>query len=78
LYICYQIPPFYDSLLGKIIAWGSTREEAIARMRRALSELRVEGVKTTTGFHEKLLANDEFRRGRTYTTFVEEVLQERR
>lgn len=77
LYSGYQIPPFYDSLLGKIIAWGSTREEAIARMRRALSELRVEGVKTTTEFHEKLLVNEEFRRGHTYTTFVEEVLQEK-
>ena len=75
LYSGYSIPPFYDSLLGKIIAWGNTREEAIARMRRALSELRVEGVKTTTGFHQKLLANDAFRLGRVHTTFVEDTLQ---
>jgi acetyl-CoA carboxylase biotin carboxylase subunit len=78
LYSGYVIPPFYDSLLGKIIAWGNTREEAIARMLRALSELRVEGVKTTAGFHRKLLVNEQFRRGHVYTTFVEEILQEKR
>lgn len=78
LYSGYSIPPFYDSLLGKIIAWGNTREEAIARMRRALSELRVEGVKTTAGFHQELLANDAFRLGQVHTTFVEDTLQEKR
>ncbi len=59
----YAVPPFYDSLLGKIIVHARTREEAVARMRRALAETVVEGVKTTIPFHLRLLAHPAFLEG---------------
>lgn len=74
LYSGYQIPPYYDSLLAKVISWGNTREEAIARMSRALGEMQVEGVKTTIPFHQMLLRNEHFCRGNVHTKFVEDVL----
>ena len=74
----YRVPPNYDSLLAKIIVWGNDREEATARMLRALRETRLDGIKTTVGFHERLLRTDEFRRGDLHTRFVEEVLMESR
>ena len=58
-----MVPPFYDSMLAKICAVGRTRESAILRMERALSETRIEGVKTTVEFCAELMADDEFRRG---------------
>lgn len=76
LYDGYQVPPYYDSLLAKIVTWGATREEAIARMLRALGELKVDGLKTTAPFHERLLAHDAFRNGQIHTTFVEQLLRE--
>ena len=60
----YAVPPFYDSLLGKIIVHARTRDEAVARMRRALTETVVEGVKTTIPFHLRLLTNPAFLEGR--------------
>jgi acetyl-CoA carboxylase biotin carboxylase subunit len=60
----YAVPPFYDSLLGKIIVHGRNRDEAIARMRRALTETVVEGVKTTIPFHLRLLTHPAFLEGR--------------
>jgi len=60
----YAVPPFYDSLLGKIIVHGKDRDEAISRMRRALTETVVEGVKTTIPFHLRLLAHPAFLEGR--------------
>jgi acetyl-CoA carboxylase, biotin carboxylase subunit len=60
----YAVPPFYDSLLGKIIVHGRDRDEAIARMRRALAETVVEGVKTTIPFHLRLLAHPAFLEGK--------------
>ncbi|HEY7518980.1 MAG TPA: acetyl-CoA carboxylase biotin carboxylase subunit [Methylomirabilota bacterium] len=60
----YAVPPFYDSLLGKIIVHGRNREDAVARMRRALTETVVEGVKTTIPFHLRLLAHQAFLEGR--------------
>ena len=60
----YAVPPFYDSLLGKIIVHARTREEAVARMRRALMETVVEGVKTTIPFHLRLLTHPAFLEGR--------------
>ncbi len=69
----YRIPPYYDSLMAKVIAWGRNREESIARMRRALAEMRVEGVSTTISFHARLLGDERFCRGEVHTRFVEDV-----
>jgi len=72
LYAGYQIPPHYDSLIAKVIAWAPSREEAIRRMERALGETVIEGpgLKTTIPFHQKVLQNAFFRRGAVYTNFV--------
>jgi len=70
VYAGYRIPPNYDSLLAKIIAWGPTREEAIRRMERSLRETVIEGVKTTIPFHLRVLDNAFFRRGQVYTNFI--------
>jgi acetyl-CoA carboxylase biotin carboxylase subunit len=67
----YTIPPYYDSLLAKVVTWGSTRAEAITRMRRALTEFTVGGVPTTIPFHLLVLDNAFFRRGEVYTNFVQ-------
>ncbi len=67
----YDVPPYYDSLLAKVIAWGGSRAEAIARMRRALTEFTVAGVPTTIPFHMMVLDNAFFRRGEVYTNFVQ-------
>jgi acetyl-CoA carboxylase, biotin carboxylase subunit len=69
----YTIPPFYDSLIAKVIAWGADRTEAISRMQRALREMRIDGIKTTIPFHRELLADSTFRRGRMYTRYIEEA-----
>ncbi|AQS57258.1 acetyl-CoA carboxylase biotin carboxylase subunit [Novibacillus thermophilus] len=65
------ISPHYDSLIAKLIAWGPTREEAISRMKRALSEFVVEGVETTLPFHEKVLRHEDFVSGNFNTKFLE-------
>ena len=70
LYPGYTIPPFYDSLLAKLIVWAPTRPEAIARARRALEEFEVDGVKTTIPFHLDVMANAYFRRGEIATNFL--------
>lgn len=70
----YKIPPYYDSLLAKLISYGQTREEAMQRMLRALEEFVIEGVKTTIPFHLRALNNNEFRAGRISTNFVELLL----
>ncbi|WP_425807682.1 acetyl-CoA carboxylase biotin carboxylase subunit [Desulfitobacterium sp. Sab5] len=67
----YSIPPYYDSMVGKLIVWGATREEAILRMRRALDEFVIEGIHTTIPFHLKVLDNAFFRRGEVYTNFIQ-------
>jgi acetyl-CoA carboxylase biotin carboxylase subunit len=72
----YTVPPNYDSLIAKLICWGRDREEALARTRRALAELQVEGVKTTAPFLGRLLDCDTFRRGAVHTRFVETFIQE--
>lgn len=71
LYQGYQVPPYYDSLLGKLIVWGRSREEAIRRMRRALQECAITGVPTTIPFHLRVLDNAWFARGEVYTNFVQ-------
>jgi acetyl-CoA carboxylase biotin carboxylase subunit len=70
----YSIPPYYDSLIAKLLAWGNDREEAIARMRRALAEMRIEGVCTTISFHQRLLDDERFHRGDVHTRFVEDIM----
>jgi acetyl-CoA carboxylase biotin carboxylase subunit len=75
-YIGYIIPPFYDSLLGKVVVHGRDRGEAIARMQRALDEMVVQGVQTTIPFHQKVLRHPDFLAGRTSTRFLERLLQE--
>ncbi len=70
-YAGYTVPPYYDSLLAKVIAWGGTRTDAIATMRRALTEFEITGVTTTIPFHLAVLDNAFFRRGEVYTNFVQ-------
>jgi len=70
----YRVLPFYDSLIAKLIVWGSTRGEAIARMRRALSEYRITGIKTTIPFHQRLLDHPRFLEGDVSTDMVETEL----
>jgi len=72
VYTGYTIPPYYDSMIAKLITVAQTREEAIAKMRRALSEFVLEGVKTTIPFHKKLMNNDKFNEGDYTTKFMEE------
>ncbi|HET7579730.1 MAG TPA: acetyl-CoA carboxylase biotin carboxylase subunit [Bacillales bacterium] len=68
----YRIPPYYDSMIAKLIVYGNTREEAIARMRRALDEFVVEGVFTTIPFHMKVMNHEKFVEGDFNTKFLEE------
>jgi acetyl-CoA carboxylase biotin carboxylase subunit len=71
VYAGYVIPPYYDSMIGKLITVAQTREEAIATMYRALSEYVIEGVKTTIPFHLQLMQNEDFKRGNFTTKFLE-------
>lgn len=71
VYSGYKIPPNYDSMVGKLITVAQTREEAIAKMHRALSEYIIEGVKTTIPFHLKLMQNEDFKKGNYTTKFLE-------
>ena len=70
----YTVPPHYDSMIAKIIVHRETRDEAIATMQRALSELRISGIKTTAAFHKTVLAQAEFVQGTVDTKWVERVL----
>ena len=70
----YTIPPYYDSMIGKLICWGTDRDEAIARTLRALDELLVEGPVTTAPFQKKILETEQFRSGEFNTAFVAEFL----
>jgi acetyl-CoA carboxylase biotin carboxylase subunit len=71
IYAGYTIPPYYDSMIAKIIAVAQTREEAINTMERALSEYVIEGIKTTIPFHQQLMRNEDFRKGNFTTKFIE-------
>ena len=68
----YEVPPFYDSLLAKVIVWAPTRREALDRMRRALGEIRVEGVQTNIALLEAILANSAFQAAEIHTKWLEE------
>ncbi len=70
-YAGYDIPPYYDSMIGKLIVYGKDRAEAIERMKRALKDFVIEGVKTTIPFHLRVLDNDVYRNGAVYTSFIE-------
>ncbi|GAB4449604.1 MAG: acetyl-CoA carboxylase biotin carboxylase subunit [Bacteroidia bacterium] len=72
IYSGYVIPPYYDSMVGKLITVAQTREEAIAKMQRALSEYVIEGIKTTIPFHLKLMENEDFKKGNYSTKFLEQ------
>ena len=74
VYTGYEIPPFYDSLIGKLIVWGKDRNTAIKRMNRALNECAVTGIPTTINFHLALLNKTEFKEGKIHTKYVEEEL----
>ncbi|MBK9975674.1 MAG: acetyl-CoA carboxylase biotin carboxylase subunit [Planctomycetes bacterium] len=70
----YTIPPNYDSMIGKLLVFADTRERAIARMRRALSEFKIEGVKTTIPLHMKIMHDANFNKGDVDTGYIENVL----
>ncbi len=67
----YVIPPYYDSMIGKLLVRGTNREEAIRRMERALGEFVIEGIHTTIPFHQKVMRSEEFKKGTFGTSFVE-------
>ena len=71
LYSGYEIPQHYDSMVAKVIVWGETRDVAVARMKRALSEFEIEGVPTTARFHEAVLSHPDFLNGSFNTGFIE-------
>ena len=73
-YTGYSVPPYYDSLIGKIITVGATRQSAIERMRRALDEYYVTGIKTTVPFHAAIMRSGQFREGKYDTGFVERMM----
>ncbi|MFN6131298.1 MAG: acetyl-CoA carboxylase biotin carboxylase subunit [Synechococcaceae cyanobacterium] len=74
VYTGYEIPPFYDSLIGKVIVWGQDRDSALKRLKRALNECAVTGIPTTIEFHLALLERPEFQRGEVWTKFVEQEM----
>jgi len=74
VYHGYFVPPYYDSLIGKVIAYGDTRDQAIARMRVALSEMIVEGIQTNLPLHQELMLDTAFMRGGTSIHYLEEKL----
>jgi acetyl-CoA carboxylase biotin carboxylase subunit len=73
LYPGYEVPPFYDSLLAKVIVWGDDRSVALARSRRALAELEIGGVKTNLPFHRGIIDNDAFLEARVSTNLLDRV-----
>jgi acetyl-CoA carboxylase biotin carboxylase subunit len=73
LYAGYEVPPFYDSLLAKVIVWGDTREMALARARRALGELEIGGIRTNVPFHRGIIDNEAFLDARVSTNLLDRV-----
>ena len=78
VYQNYVVPPYYDSMVGKVIAYGDTRDQAIARMRIALSEMVVEGIRTNIPLHQELMIDESFVRGGTSIHYLEERLAKRK
>lgn len=77
VYAGYTIPPYYDSMIAKLITVAQTREEAITKMERALDEFIIEGIKTTIPFHIQLMKNEDFRKGNFTTKFMETFVLEK-
>ena len=77
VYTDYEIPPYYDSLIGKLIVWGPNRDAAIKRMKRALRECAITGVPTTINFHQRILETPAFLEGEVYTNFVEQMISQK-
>lgn len=75
IYTDYEIPPYYDSLIGKLIVWAGDRPAAIQRMKRALNECAITGVSTTIGFHQSILDDEEFKKGKVFTNFVQQFME---
>ncbi|NWG10960.1 acetyl-CoA carboxylase biotin carboxylase subunit [Candidatus Bathyarchaeota archaeon] len=76
IYAGYSISVFYDPLIMKLAVWGSNRDECVQRMRNALNEFVIEGVKTTVPFHKKIMENECFLKGDIHINFIEEVMGE--
>jgi acetyl-CoA carboxylase biotin carboxylase subunit len=76
LYTGYSVPPYYDYMIGKLIAYGDDRDMALARMRTALTEIVVEGIKTNVPLHRDILSNGAFQAGGTNIHFLERQLEE--
>jgi acetyl-CoA carboxylase biotin carboxylase subunit len=74
LYSGYTVPPFYDSLLGKLVVWDRNRPAALARMRRALAEIVVDGLPTTIGLHRRLAEAPDVIAGQVHTRWLEDWL----
>jgi acetyl-CoA carboxylase biotin carboxylase subunit len=72
IYAGYEVPPTYDSMIGKLIVWGEDREAAIERMKQALGELVVEGIPTSAGLHRRIMTNAHFNRGKFSTSFIDD------
>ncbi|NWF66619.1 MAG: acetyl-CoA carboxylase biotin carboxylase subunit [Campylobacterales bacterium] len=74
-YSGYAVPPHYDSMIGKLIVWAETREKAIAKMKRALMEYEIEGIKTTIPFHINMMDNEDFINNKFDTKYLEKYMQ---
>jgi len=75
VYEGWTVPNDYDPLLGKLIAWGNSREETIARLRRALDEYTITGIRTNAGLFRRILTEPEFLRGEIHTRWLDELLR---
>jgi acetyl-CoA carboxylase biotin carboxylase subunit len=73
-YAGYQIPPYYDSMIGKLICYGATREIAIERTYRALSEYLIRGIKTTIPLHKAIMMDPIFKEGKATTAYMEDFM----
>jgi acetyl-CoA carboxylase biotin carboxylase subunit len=75
VYAGWTVPNDYDPLLSKLIAWGNSREETVARLRRALEEYTITGIKTNAGLFRRILAEPDFLRGEIHTKWLDELLR---
>ena len=76
LYAGYRVPPYYDSMIGKLIVYGTTRDECIMRLKRALEEFVVEGMKTTVPLQQKIIRTEAFKAGDYTIKWLEQWLDE--